>query len=81
MELIKVTPKESLTFKLKDGRIGVCYTSGYVRVNTKGSHTNPFMYQINKKVVDKNNNHRRILIPKIADQVRHLQKFEQKNCK
>lgn len=77
MELIKVTPKESLTFKLNDGRIGACYTSGYVRVSLKGD---PKMYQINKKLCDSRGNYSRVLIPKVVDQVRHLLKFERKNC-
>jgi hypothetical protein len=35
MELIKVTKGGSLHFKLSDGRLGVTYPSGYVRVSTK----------------------------------------------
>ena len=63
MELIKVTTSGNLCFKLSDGRIGISYSSGYVRVSTKSvwrtkwkDHTsidhfkNIRMYQINKKV-------------------------------
>jgi len=37
MELIKVTKDGSLHFKLSDGRIGVSYSSGYVRVSTRST--------------------------------------------
>ena len=50
MELIKVTKDGSLHFKLSDGRIGVSYSSGYVRVSTRSTTSkNLRMYQINKK--------------------------------
>ena len=38
MKLIKITNKGSIHFRLTDGRLGVCYESGYVRVNTKYSN-------------------------------------------
>ena len=38
MELLKVTKGGSLHFKLSDGRLGVTYPSGYVRVVNK-SHS------------------------------------------
>ena len=70
MELIKVTTSGNLCFKLSDGRIGISYSSGYVRVSTKSvwrtkwkDHTsvdhfkNIRMYQINKLLLKENNNH------------------------
>jgi hypothetical protein len=53
MKLIKITNKGSIHFRLTDGRLGVCYESGYVRVQTKGRnmyHGKFTMYQINKLV-------------------------------
>ena len=49
MELIKVTKKGSIHFKLDDGRLGVSYNSGYIRVSVKG--INNKLYQINKKIM------------------------------
>jgi len=51
MKLIKVTKNNSIYFEMSDGRLGVTYESGYVRVSTKRSL--PMMgklYQINKQV-------------------------------
>ena len=53
MKLNKIINKGSLHFKLSDGRLGVCYESGYVRVNTKSKnmyHGKKTMYQINQLV-------------------------------
>ena len=53
MKLIKITNKGSIHFRLTDGRLGVCYESGYVRVNTKYSnmyHGQKTMYQINQMI-------------------------------
>ena len=48
MELLKVTRDGSLHFQLNDGRRGVSYSSGYVRVSTKSTTSkNLRMYQIN----------------------------------
>ena len=44
MKLIKVTKGGALHFELSDGRLGVTYPSGYVRVSTKYSHSK--LYQI-----------------------------------
>ena len=91
MELIKVTKDGSLHFKLSDGRIGVTYESGYVRVSTKGIRYNNgrvLMYQINKQRKDwyrpgteYGYNTLRVLIPNHVDRVRRLIDFNQKNCK
>ena len=51
MQLFKITKQGSLHFKLTDGRLGVCYESGMVRVSVKRSL--PMMgklYQINKQL-------------------------------
>ncbi len=51
MKLIKVTKNKSKHFRLKDGRIGVIYESGYIRVNTKSKYNNSNRYyQLNQKV-------------------------------
>ena len=50
MKLIKVTKNGSLHFELADGRLGVTYESGYVRVSTKRSiEMSGKLYQINKQ--------------------------------
>ena len=46
MKLIKITKSGALHFKLSDGRIGLTYPTGYVRVSVKG--INSRLYQINK---------------------------------
>jgi hypothetical protein len=85
MELIKVTKSGALHFKLSDGRIGVTYTSGYVRVSVKGIVNR--LYQINKKIVlkyGKNNDqyyYKRELITSSSDRVKALLEFNNKNCK
>ena len=87
MELLKVTKDGSLHFKLSDGRIGVSYWSGYVRVSTRSTTSkNLRMYQINKKTgyVPSNseyNFYRRELIPLQRDRLNHLMNFNNKNCK
>jgi hypothetical protein len=89
MELLKVTKDGSLHFKLSDGRIGVSYSSGYVRVSTKSTTTkNLRMYQINKQTfTDSEDNARgytfveRELIPLQRDRLNHLMNFNNKNCK
>ena len=53
MKLIKITKSGALHFRLSDGRLGACYESGYVRVQTKGKnmyHGRKTMYQINKMI-------------------------------
>ena len=35
MKLFKITRNGSLYFELADGRVGITYTNGYVRVSTK----------------------------------------------
>ena len=83
MQLIKITKNGSLHFKLNDGRIGVCYTSGYVRVSLKYTHNR--VYQINKQVFeDKKDPYPRVnreLIPDHIDRIKHLMNFNAKNCK
>lgn len=79
MKLLKITPKNTLVFELKDGRLGMTYESGYVRVTLTGLPGR--IYQINKKVLNKKDAWERILIPNHADRVRHLLAFENKNCK
>jgi len=86
MKLIKITNKGSLHFRLTDGRLGVCYESGYVRVQTKGRnmyHGKFTMYQINKltKVITKSSYfYKRDIITNCVDRVQHLLNFDNHNC-
>ena len=48
MKLLKITSKNSIYFRMSDGRLGVVYASGYVRVSTKSQSRK--LYQINKKL-------------------------------
>lgn len=84
MELLKVTKSGSLHFKLSDGRLGVSYSSGYVRVSTKGSSATVRLYQINQqKFLETQPYSRveRVLIPLQRDRLNHLINFNNKNCK
>ena len=95
MKLIKITNKGSLHFKMSDGRIGVCYESGMVRVSVKNS-TKRF-YQINKqlKIYTKSSRsylsalsetpkynyfYKRELISNCVDRVQCLMNFDNNNC-
>ena len=96
MQLFKITKQGSLHFKLTDGRIGVCYESGMVRVSVKNS-TKRF-YQINKqlKIYDRyyaelylsalsetpkhKYFYKRELISNCVDRVQHLMNFDNSNC-
>ena len=84
MQLFKITKQGSLHFKLTDGRIGVCYESGMVRVSVKRSL--PMMgklYQINKqlKVITKSSYfYKRELISNCVDRVQFLMDFDNNNC-
>jgi hypothetical protein len=91
MKLLKVTKSGALHFELSDGRIGVSYESGYVRVNTKSKnmyHGKKGMYQINKmiKVLEPNKwnannyNYKRILITNQRDRINLLFRFNNNNC-
>jgi hypothetical protein len=84
MKLIKVTKGGALHFELSDGRLGVTYPSGYVRVSLKHTHTR--LYQINKKTSYKPENskyefYKRELIPLQRDRINHLFCFNNMNCK
>ena len=83
MELIKVTKGGSLHFKLSDGRLGVTYPSGYVRVSTKYSHSR--LYQINKQkfedITQPYSRVERVLIPSQRDRINFLLRFNNKNCR
>ena len=86
MELLKVTRDGSLHFQLNDGRRGVSYSSGYVRVSTKSTTTkNPRMYQINQQEFeDKTQPYsrvKRVLLPSQIDRINMLIAFNLKNCK
>jgi len=94
MELLKVTKGGALHFKLSDGRIGVSYESGYVRVNTKSKnmyHGRKTMYQINKLVkvktpdyykgvIGTNYFYKRELITDQRDRINLLFRFNNNNC-
>ena len=85
MKLLKVTKGGALYFELSDGRVGVTYTTGYVRVSVKGIVNK--LYQINKKISipnEKNpqwDNYKRELIDNCSDRVRRLLEFNNNNCK
>ena len=81
MKLIKITNKGSLHFRLSDGRLGVCYESGYIRVSVKG--INNRLYQINKqvKIITKSSYfYKRQLITNCVDRVQYLLNFNNNNC-
>lgn len=86
MELIKVTKKGSIYFKLDDGRLGVSYNSGYIRVSVKNSRIER-MYQINKKIIlrygklNDQYHYKRKLITSSSDRVKALLEFNNNNCK
>ena len=85
MELIKVTKKGSIYFKLDDGRLGVSYNSGYIRVSVKG--INNKLYQINKKIIlrygklNDQYHYKRELITLSSDRINTLLEFNNNNCK
>ena len=83
MKLLKVTNGGALHFELSDGRLGVTYPSGYVRVSTKHSHSR--VYQINKQkfedITQPYLRVERVLIPLQRDRINHLFCFNNKNCK
>ena len=87
MKLIKITKSGALHFKLSDGRIGLTYPTGYVRVSVKG--INSRLYQINKMIkvpapTEWNRDdywHRRVLITNCVDRVQCLLDFDNNNCK
>lgn len=81
MKMLKITKHNSIYFELSDGRIGVVYKSGYVRVTTKGSNTR--FYQINKKIktgTELNYSYSRTLVSNAEDRIKTLFEFNQKNC-
>jgi len=86
MKLLKITKNGSLHFQLSDGRLGVTYETGYVRVSTKGGYQNtgPRMYQINQqKFEDKTQPYsrvKRVLLPSQIDRINMLIAFNLKNC-
>ena len=89
MELLKVTKGGALHFKLSDGRLGVSYESGYVRVSVKGISNR--LYQINKLVkvttpdyykgvMGTNYFYKRVLIDNQIDRINLLFRFNNNNC-
>lgn len=85
MELIKVTKSGAIYFKLDDGRLGVSYNSGYIRVSVKG--INNRLYQINKKIIlrygklNDQYHYKRELITLSSDRINTLLEFNNNNCK
>jgi len=82
MRLIKVTNKGSLHFRMSDGRLGVSYESGYIRVSVKGSNR---LYQVNKKITHERRSrgycfNERVLIKSGDDRLKALLAFDLKNC-
>ena len=85
MKLLKITKNGSLHFQLSDGRIGVTYDTGYVRVSTKSLTTkNLRMYQINQQKFDDPTQPysrvRRVLLSSQIDRINTLIAFNLKNC-
>jgi len=91
MKLIKVTKSGALHFRLSDGRLGACYESGYVRVQTKGKNMyngRKTMYQINKMIKvlapakwnPNNYNYKRVTINSCVERIQHLLNFNNNNC-
>jgi hypothetical protein len=92
MKLIKIMKNsKSLHFRLSDGRLGVCYESGYVRVQTKGKNMyngRKTMYQINKMIKvsapaewnPDNFWYKRVTIDNCIDRIQHLLDFDNNNC-
>ena len=86
MELLKVTKGGALHFKLSDGRLGVSYESGYVRVSVKGISNR--LYQINKMIKVSAPNefnrddywYKRVLIDNQRDRINLLFRFNNNNC-
>ena len=86
MKLIKVTKGGALHFKLSDGRLGVTYPSGYVRVSTKRkTELSGKLYQINKQkfedITQPYSRVERVLIPLQRDRINHLFCFNNMNCR
>jgi|TARA_R110000868_G_scaffold85179_1_gene239727 hypothetical protein len=89
MELLKVTKGGALHFKLSDGRLGVSYESGYVRVSTKRkTELSGKLYQINKMIKVSAPNefnrddywYKRVLIDNQRDRINLLFRFNNNNC-
>ena len=84
MQLLKITSKGSLHFRMSDGRTGVSYNTGYIRVSVKGQNWR--LYQINqvKKVVRSKKSgdyhYDRVLIPNQSDRLNALLEFDSNNC-
>ena len=84
MQLLKITKKGSLHFKMSDGRTGVSYNTGYIRVSVKGQNWR--LYQINqvKKIVMSKKSgdyyYGRVLIPNQSDRLNALLEFDSNNC-
>lgn len=86
MKLLKITSKNSIYFRMSDGRLGVVYASGYIRVSTKSQSRK--LYQINKKIKvfeptkwnANNYNYKRELINNSEDRIKMLLEFNQNNC-
>ena len=76
MKLLKINKNNSIYFQLSDGRLGITYKSGYVRVN--GGKDGKMLYQINKRVTSEGLT--RDLVPSSDDRIKLLFAFNQKNC-
>ena len=84
MKLLKITKNNSMYFELSDGRVGITYNSGYVRVTTKSNSKK--LYQINKKLTarygkfDDQYHYKRVLLNNSDDRIKMLFAFNQNNC-
>lgn len=80
MELVNVSKKGTLKFKLSDGRFLHNYTSGYVRIEYGGDR----LYQINKvrKIYYKGMYYyKRILIPNPFERYQYCVEWVKRNVK
>ena len=82
MKLIQVTKNGTLRFKMSDGRLGISYPSGYVRVSVKGIKNK--LYQINKQLLKECDNwgyyYERKLVMCPSERYLMLLKFDYRNC-
>lgn len=82
MELVNISKKGTLKFKLSDGRFLYNYTSGYVRIDYGGDR----LYQINKVTSytppnSKYKYYTRVLIPNPADRYQYCVEWVKRNVK
>jgi len=90
MKLRNVNKNGTMSFTMSDGRIGLSYKSGYVRVSVKmgNPEVNGRFYQINKVRKSPHTTENtynfirveRVLIDCVYERLSFLQNFDLKNC-